>query len=113
MALLNFRSRDESSPAETPAELGAFLRGYSIEVMPRTAAKVDDFKKELPSLAVLTSPVLITSRIFCPHAKKWLILPFSREDDVCAHRARKCARTQFFLQIGKIVENPCAIFFSQ
>ena len=48
MALLNFRSRDESSPAETPGELGAFLRGYSIEVMPRTAAKVDDFKAILP-----------------------------------------------------------------
>ena len=30
------------------AEVAAFLRGYSIEVMPRTAAKVADFKAILP-----------------------------------------------------------------
>ncbi|GAB4307548.1 MAG: methylenetetrahydrofolate reductase [Roseovarius sp.] len=50
MALLNFRRRE--TPAPTPgnanAELAAFLRGYSIEVMPRTAAKIDSFRDLLP-----------------------------------------------------------------
>ena len=43
MALLNFRKREETRPAGTP-EMQAFLQGYSIEVMPRTAEKVEDFK---------------------------------------------------------------------
>jgi methylenetetrahydrofolate reductase (NADPH) len=43
MALLNFRKRDETQTAGSP-EMEAFLKGYSIEVMPRTAEKVDDFK---------------------------------------------------------------------
>ena len=43
MALLNFRKREESPAAGSP-EMEAFLKGYSIEVMPRTAEKVDDFK---------------------------------------------------------------------
>lgn len=43
MALLNFRKRDDVQPAGSP-EMEAFLKGYSIEVMPRTAEKVDDFK---------------------------------------------------------------------
>lgn len=47
MALLNFRRRDE---VNTPvnADIEALLQGYSIEVMPRTAAKVDDFRDLLP-----------------------------------------------------------------
>jgi methylenetetrahydrofolate reductase (NADPH) len=49
MALLNFRKRD-TQPAErtTSPEVEAFLQGYSIEVMPRTAAKVEDFRALLP-----------------------------------------------------------------
>lgn len=43
MALLNFRKREDTRPAGN-ADLEAFLKGYSIEVMPRTAEKVDDFK---------------------------------------------------------------------
>ena len=49
MSLLNFRK-----PAATPgptaptAEMEALLKGYSIEVMPRTAEKVDDFRALLP-----------------------------------------------------------------
>ncbi len=43
MALLNFRKRDET-PAQGSPEMEAFLQGYSIEVMPRTAEKVDNFK---------------------------------------------------------------------
>ena len=44
MALLNFKKR-ESAPADGhSAELAAFLQGYSIEVMPRTASKVEDFR---------------------------------------------------------------------
>jgi len=48
MALLNFRKREEKTGAGN-AELEAFLKGYSIEVMPRTAAKVDDFRDLLPA----------------------------------------------------------------
>ncbi|MDJ1007045.1 MAG: methylenetetrahydrofolate reductase [Paracoccaceae bacterium] len=47
MALLNFRRREAEA---TPAAGGfaPFLRDFSIEVMPRTAAKVDDFRALLP-----------------------------------------------------------------
>ncbi len=46
-ALLKFRSRAERHQTTTP-ELEAFLDGYSIEVMPRTAEKVEDFRALLP-----------------------------------------------------------------
>ena len=48
MALLNFKKRDTQTPGPTP-EMEAFLQGYSIEVMPRTAEKVDDFRALLPA----------------------------------------------------------------
>lgn len=44
MALLNFRRKD----AAVTGGLDGFLSGYSIEVMPRTAAKVEDFREILP-----------------------------------------------------------------
>ncbi len=47
MALLNFRKKDKG-PAPVAADVEAFLQGYSIEVMPRTAEKVDDFRALLP-----------------------------------------------------------------
>jgi len=47
MALLNFRRKESLFTGQSP-EIEAFLSGYSIEVMPRTAAKVDDFKVLLP-----------------------------------------------------------------
>jgi methylenetetrahydrofolate reductase (NADPH) len=46
MALFNFR-RKEDAPAAAPLE--AFLKGYSIEVMPRTAEKVESFRDILPA----------------------------------------------------------------
>ena len=48
MALLNFRRRE--TPAERTANgaVEAFLEGYSIEVMPRTAEKIEDFRALLP-----------------------------------------------------------------
>ena len=45
MALFNFR-RKEEAPAQQSLE--AFLQGYSIEVMPRTAEKVESFRAILP-----------------------------------------------------------------
>jgi methylenetetrahydrofolate reductase (NADPH) len=45
MSLLNFGKPKAMSPT---TGLGGFLRGYSIEVMPRTAAKVTDFRALLP-----------------------------------------------------------------
>jgi len=49
MALFNFR-REAAAPASTaPAEMEAFLKGFSIEVMPRTAEKVESFRDILPA----------------------------------------------------------------
>lgn len=47
MALLNFKRKTDTATTSSP-EVEAFLKGYSIEVMPRTAAKVDDFRDFLP-----------------------------------------------------------------
>ncbi len=46
MALFNFKS--DSKTNIVAEEFAAFLRGYSIEVMPRTAEKVEDFRAILP-----------------------------------------------------------------
>lgn len=46
MALFNFR---RETPAQTPVAVEAFLQGFSIEVMPRTAEKVDSFREILPA----------------------------------------------------------------
>ncbi|MEO9778208.1 MAG: methylenetetrahydrofolate reductase [Sedimentitalea sp.] len=48
MALLNFKKRDTPVSAPVNEQVEAFLKGYSIEVMPRTAEKVDDFRELLP-----------------------------------------------------------------
>lgn len=49
MSLLSFRKpKDTGDTAITP-EVEAFLQDYSIEVMPRTAEKVDDFRDLLPA----------------------------------------------------------------
>ena len=48
MALLNFR-RKEAAPAPAKGAVEAFLRVYSIEVMPRTAEKVENFRDLLPA----------------------------------------------------------------
>lgn len=47
MALFSFRK--PAAPAASGADLEAFLKGYSIEVMPRTAEKVADFRDLLPA----------------------------------------------------------------
>ena len=48
MALLNFRKREKpGAPDNGPVEV--FLKDYSIEVMPRTAEKVEDFRNLLPA----------------------------------------------------------------
>lgn len=47
MALLNFRKKTETVVTVDP-RLEAFLDGYSIEVMPRTAEKIEDFRALLP-----------------------------------------------------------------
>lgn len=47
MALFNFR-RDAVTPDTNPA-IEAFVQGYSIEVMPRTAEKIESFRDLLPS----------------------------------------------------------------
>ncbi len=48
MALLSFKRKGAEAPDHTNPEVEAFLNGYSIEVMPRTAAKVDNFRALLP-----------------------------------------------------------------
>jgi methylenetetrahydrofolate reductase (NADPH) len=47
MALFNLR-RTPSAASAIPQEAEAFLKGYSIEVMPRTAQKIDSFRAILP-----------------------------------------------------------------
>ena len=47
MSLLNFRKKDEGALPVDP-KVSDFLTDFSIEVMPRTAEKVDDFRAILP-----------------------------------------------------------------
>ena len=47
MALLNFR-KSVTVEASVSPEIETFLQGYSIEVMPRTAEKIDSFRDYLP-----------------------------------------------------------------
>ena len=47
MALLNFKKREKPA-AVADGRLEAVLQGYSIEVMPRTAEKVENFRDLLP-----------------------------------------------------------------
>ncbi len=49
MALLNFRRKEAPKEAGQSPEVEAFLKDYSIEVMPRTAEKVEDFTALLPA----------------------------------------------------------------
>lgn len=48
MALLNFRRKETAAPQGDKNMVEAFLKGYSIEVMPRTAEKVENFRDLLP-----------------------------------------------------------------
>lgn len=45
--IINLFSR-KKTPAANTDEIAGFLRGFSIEVMPRTAEKIDDFRAILP-----------------------------------------------------------------
>ena len=47
MALFNFKKKDEASSVNP--EMETFLKDYSIEVMPRTAEKVENFRDLLPA----------------------------------------------------------------
>jgi len=49
MALLNFKKRDSGAGQPVNPQVEAFLQGYSIEVMPRTASKVENFRDLLPA----------------------------------------------------------------
>ena len=48
MALLPFKRKTAETPRPDP-KVEAFLQDFSIEVMPRTAEKVEDFRDHLPS----------------------------------------------------------------
>lgn len=48
MALLNFKRKNAPPIPPTTPEVVAFLQDYSIEVMPRTAEKVENFRDLLP-----------------------------------------------------------------
>ena len=49
MALLNFKKRATEAEVTVNPQLEAFLTDYSIEIMPRTAQKVEDFRELLPA----------------------------------------------------------------
>ncbi len=48
MALLNFRKRETRAEQPANGQVAALVQGWSIEVMPRTAAKITDFRDLLP-----------------------------------------------------------------
>ena len=49
MALFTFRRKEDAQANKVEGQpLEGFLKGYSIEVMPRTAEKVDSFRAILP-----------------------------------------------------------------
>ncbi|MGA0539081.1 methylenetetrahydrofolate reductase [Neotabrizicola sp. VNH66] len=48
MALFSFRKPAAPAPMDRACQVESFLRGFSIEVMPRTAEKVADFRAILP-----------------------------------------------------------------
>ena len=48
MALLNFKRKETSTDTTANPHLQSFLQDYSIEVMPRTAEKVENFRDLLP-----------------------------------------------------------------
>lgn len=48
MSLLPFLKKKDPTDIEVNPQVEAFLQGYSIEIMPRTAAKVDNFRDLLP-----------------------------------------------------------------
>jgi methylenetetrahydrofolate reductase (NADPH) len=61
MSLLNFRKK-APAPVASGDAVEAFLQGFSIEVMPRTAEKVEDFRALLPAgtrvyIANIESPI--------------------------------------------------------
>ena len=49
MSLLSFRKPKDATETPVNPQLEAFLRDYSIEVMPRTAEKVENFRDLLPA----------------------------------------------------------------
>ena len=49
MALLSFKKDDGPMAGTLGADVEALLENYSIEVMPRTAEKVEDFRAILPA----------------------------------------------------------------
>jgi methylenetetrahydrofolate reductase (NADPH) len=49
LALLGLFRNRQSETAFVPAHLAEMISGYSIEVMPRTAAKIDDLRSLLPA----------------------------------------------------------------
>ena len=49
MSLLNFRRKEAPAPDLPNPQVEAFLQDYSIEVMPRTAEKVENFRDLLPA----------------------------------------------------------------
>ena len=50
MSLLPFLKRKETAPAGVDPKVEAFLKDYSIEIMPRTAEKVESFQELLPAV---------------------------------------------------------------
>ena len=75
MALLNFKKRGGlgNSGAAQPVnpQVEAFLQGYSIEVMPRTAAE----GRRFPRPAAGRHPAFISRTSKAPRSRTWSPLP--------------------------------------
>ena len=62
MALLNFKKRATETEVTVNPEVEAFLQDYSIEVMPRTAQKVEDLREHRHKLRGGSSGVTLRVR---------------------------------------------------
>ncbi len=83
MALLNFRRKEAPAPDMPNPAVEAFLQDYSIEVMPRTAEKVENFRDLLPAgtrvYIAHIEGTLIEDMVATRNISALVILPFESE----------------------------------
>ena len=84
MALLNFATRPDAQPSQSLAT--EMIGGWSIEVMPRTAAKVESFRALLPEgtlvyIAHIAGTPIISAASDCDGCASGRVAKFSRAMD--------------------------------
>ncbi|MBM3614698.1 MAG: methylenetetrahydrofolate reductase [Alphaproteobacteria bacterium] len=109
----------DAAPGAQDAEMEAFLKGYSIEVMPRTAEKVEDFRDILPKgtrvyIAHIETPieemVATAARLRCegfdpmPHFPARIIKDKAQLQDWVARYQGEAGVTQGLILAGNPAE---------